>query len=314
MSAAVNDPNLWLSATARLIRGHVALNFGQQHAQAEADFLAGLDIYRSLGERWGLAFTLISLASLATWRGEYSTAVAQREQALVFATELGTMEDVVWSRTQLARDLWLLGEHERAQAELAHAARDAQRMGLPEVRASVAMATGELARLDGDLTTARAQLTRAVELAADLGVPAQFRSLNSTALGYLAAAEHDLAGARTQHVRALATAVSSNDAPVIANALVGLADLAMREADPTRAATLLGASLAIRGTPDRSVVDEPRTAAAARAALGDAGYDAAYRRGQSATMSTVAELAGLGDGPTSPGGETPGPPAARTPR
>ena len=61
-----------MRATARLIRGHVGLNFGRQHAAAEADFLAALDVYRELGERWGTAFSLVSLEA---WRGESGPAL-----------------------------------------------------------------------------------------------------------------------------------------------------------------------------------------------------------------------------------------------
>jgi hypothetical protein len=48
--------------------------------------------------------------------------------------------------------------------------------------------------------------------------------------------------------------------------------------------------VAIRGTPDRSVVDEKRVADAARSALGEADYGAAYQRGQRVTMDTLAAL------------------------
>ena len=75
---------------------------------------------------------------------------------------------------------------------------------------------------------------------------------------------------------------------MIAEALSGLADLALREGDPGRAAELLGASVAIRGTEDRSVHDDQRVADAARDALGPAGYGAAYQRGQRVTMDTLA--------------------------
>ena len=86
---------------------------------------------------------------------------------------------------------------------------------------------------------------------------------------------------------------SAADAPVIAQALVGLADLALREADPERAAELIGASFAIRGTEDRSVIDEFRVADGARSVLGEAGYGAAYQRGQCATLDTLAALVPL---------------------
>jgi hypothetical protein len=83
-------------------------------------------------------------------------------------------------------------------------------------------------------------------------VAPQIRAVAATGLGYLAAAEGNLGAARDWHVTALETARSAKDAPVIAEALTGLADLALREGDQARAAELLGAAIGIRGTPDRS--------------------------------------------------------------
>jgi hypothetical protein len=83
---------------------------------------------------------------------------------------------------------------------------------------------------------------------------------------------------------------------VIAEALTGLADLALREHDPERAAELLGASVAIRGTTDRSVHDEKRVADQARSVLGEARYGQAYQRGQRVTVDTLAALVDLTPG------------------
>jgi hypothetical protein len=91
----------------------------------------------------------------------------------------------------------------------------------------------------------------------------------------------------------LEIAVQSKDSPIIALALVGAADLALRSGDPADAARLLGASVAVRGSVDRSVPDVDRIEEKARAALGDAGYEMAYRSGDTVTMVTAAEAAGL---------------------
>ena len=83
---------------------------------------------------------------------------------------------------------------------------------------------------------------------------------------------------------------------MIAQALTGLADLALREDDPDRAAELLGASVAVRGTTDRSVIDEERVAADVRAVLGEERYGGAYQRGQRVTLDTLTTLVELTPG------------------
>ena len=287
---AVGHPHPWVNAIARILRAHASLNLGRQHAQAEADFLAAAGILATLGERWGQALALGGLAMLEGWRGEHETAVGHYRQARELAAAFGSTEDEVQSRLFMVRQLWLLGEREAARAELAAAQPDAERLGLPELAAFAAYTAGDLARLDGAPEAAREALVRAVRLASPPNAPQQIQAVAATGLGYLAGAEGDLDAARDWHTRALEAARAAADAPVIAEALAGLADLALREADPEHAAELLGASFAIRGTQDRSVKDEERVADGARAALGEAGYGDAYRRGQCVTLDTLAAL------------------------
>jgi tetratricopeptide (TPR) repeat protein len=296
---AVADPEPWVSATARVLRGHVTVNYGRQHVQAEEDFLTATGIFTALGERWGLAIALGGLAMLEGWRGEHAAAAGHYRQGVELATELGTAEDEITFRFFLTRELWLLGERKVAHAELVRAQRDAERVQLPEVIALGAYTAGDLARLEGRPEAARAALKRVVEVVehgGSLDMAQQIRAQAATGLGYLAAADGDLEAARGWHAKALDAARSSSDAPVIAQALTGLADLALREDDPDRAAELLGASVAVRGTTDRSVIDEERVAADVRAVLGEERYGGAYQRGQRVTLDTLTTLVELTPG------------------
>ncbi|GAA3349120.1 hypothetical protein GCM10020358_70100 [Amorphoplanes nipponensis] len=80
----------------------------------------------------------------------------------------------------------------------------------------------------------------------------------------------------------------------MAQVLVGVADYVLRDGDPARAAMLLGAADAVRGAPDRSMPDTDRIAELARATLGEAGYQEAYRSGGGVTMATAVDATGLG--------------------
>jgi hypothetical protein len=102
-----------------------------------------------------------------------------------------------------------------------------------------------------------------------------------------------MAAALTRHHEALRTAVFVHDAPIMGQALVGFADLAVRTGDAERAATLLGAAVAVRGTEDRSLVDPPRVERAAREALGDERFDAAFARGRAMDAESAGAYAGL---------------------
>jgi predicted ATPase/DNA-binding SARP family transcriptional activator len=277
---AASNPHPWVAALARILRAHAALNCGRNHAQAEADFRSGAGILGELGERWGQAVAYGGLAMLEGWQGEHAAAVGHYRQARELVAAFGSTEDEVQFRLFVARELWLAGEREAARDELSRAVPDAERLGLPELRAFAAYTAGDLARLDGRPGAAREALLRAVDLAVLPGVAQQLRAVAATGLGYLAGADGDLDAARDWHTQAVALARFSADAPVIAGALAGLADLAVREGDPERAAELLGASFGIRGTTDRSVPDEERVADAARSVLGDTRYGEAYQRGR----------------------------------
>jgi predicted ATPase/DNA-binding SARP family transcriptional activator len=294
IDAAVEDPHPWVSAVGRVLRGQMALNYGQPVAAAEADFRAAVASFEELGERWGTAMAVGAVAQLEGWHGQFAAAAADYQRAAELAGELGTTEDKVLFRVWLARQLWLLGgsDRERSRGELASALHDADELNWPEVTAFAAYTAGDLARLDGDLATARAHLTRAVEVAEDAGSVRPFRAITYASLGYLASAAGDLAAARAHHERAVAYALPTKDGPVIAQTVAGLADLALREGDPERAATLLGASEALRGAPDRSVPDEARVAAAASAVLGEPKYGAAFQRGRRLSLATLDEVLG----------------------
>jgi ATP/maltotriose-dependent transcriptional regulator MalT len=249
------------------------------------------------------------LAQLASKRGDPAAAVGHYRRASELAAVFGDNEDEVHFRLFTARELWLLGEREAAWAELDAAQPDVERLGLPELTAFAAYTKGDLARLDGQPGMARAAFLQTFELIRPMGITQQLGAVAATGLGYLAAAEGDLEAARSWHVQALEHARASADAPVIAEVLGGLADLALRAGDPERAAELLGAGVAIRGTPDRSVVDEMRVADQARSVLGEAGYGAAYQRGQRVTLDTLAAFIAPG---VTPGAGTPAPRAERT--
>jgi predicted ATPase/DNA-binding SARP family transcriptional activator len=310
MDDAVTGPHPWVSAIARILRAHTALNLGRPPGEAEADFQAAADILAGLGERWGQAVAVGGLAQLASKRGDPAAAADRYQQAGQLAAVFGNSEDEVHFRLFRVRELWLLGEPEAAWAELRAAQPDVERIGLPELTAFAAYTEGDLARMDGQPEVARAAFLQAFELIRPMGMTQQLGAVAATGLGYLAAAEGDLETAGDWHARAYENARASADAPVIAEALGGLADLALREGNPERAAELLGAGVAIRGTPDRSVVDEKRVADQARSVLGAAAYGAAYQRGQRVTMDTLAAFVTTS---VTPGGGTPVPRAERTP-
>ncbi|GAA2105085.1 AfsR/SARP family transcriptional regulator [Actinomadura alba] len=287
-----DDPDPWLRAFAHLMAGQVCLN-GGRIADADRHFGLGLEGFRAIGEHWGTSFSLVSQAEISAWRGEHRHAVELYEEARGHLAELGTGEDAPWIYNRLSNELWLLGQREDARELINEALRIAERSGSPEGLAAVHFQMGEFARRDGDHREARRRMHRALSLIGNFEPSHQLRAVVASGLGLVQAAEGDVEAASATHAKALVDGVTSNDGPVIAQVLVGFADLALRQGDPERVALLLGASEAVRGMPDLSQPDGARLAAEARAALGTRDFTTACEQGHAMTVDDVLNLLGV---------------------
>ncbi|GAA0536774.1 BTAD domain-containing putative transcriptional regulator [Paractinoplanes ferrugineus] len=284
------DPDPWCRATAKMIVAHLRLNFGQRGPAAIADMRDALDGFRTVGERWGIGFTLSALGDLVCAQGDFVQGIQLQREAIALVREVGIREDLPQLEVKLAHQLYLSGERDEARRVLNRSAEMAEEIGLPEVLASVQYGYATIARLEGDLETARRMIGRSADMMGNPAFAPQFGAMTRSTQGLIEAAAGNLERARRCQHEAVRIAVDSRDAPVIAMTLVGLADLALRESDPARAAFLLGAADAVRGSRDRTVPDTDRITFEARAALGDAGFEHEYDRAASTTGAEVPSL------------------------
>ena len=287
------DEDPWVRAMARLNRALTLINVGRPHPEAHHDLETALTEFRAIGERWGITSSLTSLAGLATWRGDLTTAIACYEQAIAVITEAVDSQDAWLMRLRLAQLRWLHGDPEGSAAAIAEVERDTDRIGLPDTLAATAYLKADLARWRGDPGAARTHLDHAETLARHITVNWHFRAMILDSRGYLDALQGDLDAARAHHADALTWALRSMSASTISQTLVGIANLALHQGHPRQAARLLAAGDAIRGTPDLSHPDAVRLQAATRAALGEHEHAEAAQHGQNATIATAGELAAL---------------------
>jgi predicted ATPase/DNA-binding SARP family transcriptional activator len=291
---AVEDSHPWVSAMARIIRAQITINFGRRLDQAEADFAAAAAACAEIGERWGTGAALTGLGLMEQVRGDYAAAIPHYERAVALAAEIGATEDEGQFRLFLARVLWLDGRRDQARREVDRAIRDTDRIGWPESQVFAMYTAASLARLDERYEAARAYLARAAELVTTPGIGNQLRAMVASQSGYVSAADGDLATARELHRQAWEWVELTQDAPRIAEVIVGLADLAVYDADPGRAATLLGASVAVRGTTDSSDMDAVRVERQVRAVLSPGEFESAYERGLGMPPDALAALISRG--------------------
>ncbi|MFD9521739.1 ATP-binding protein [Streptomyces sp. NPDC059979] len=300
----VADEDPWVRAQGLLEGAKTLLGAGGRPARAEAAIEAALAAFRGVGDRWGISFALTLLADLVARRGDHEAAIGHYEEAVAVIGELGVIEDRLYAWVRQAQLCRLAGDPEGSAAAMARAERDAEAAGWPETLAMMAHGKADLARWGGEPALARAELARAGEAVREVAVHPVFQVVVLDSLGYLDAAEGELAAAGAHRAEALELALASLHAPTVAQVLVGIADQAVRLDRPREAARLLSAALAVRGGPDHSRADAARVESAVRAALGET-YDETYgeceeceeyvtgaaRDGAGAALESVRELA-----------------------
>nr|AGZ15464.1 transcriptional regulator [Streptomyces sp. MK498-98F14] len=272
----LDDEDPWVRALARLHLGKMRIMLGQDGRDVDAYLEMALAEFRALGERFGISFALRELADRIAVRGEFAGACEYYEQAIAVVTEVGAIEDVIPLRSRQAQLYWLLGDPEASRAAVAEAQRCAERVTWSDALAELALAKAELARWGGDAEEAHRQLGVATAMLGDEAERANIRAVTHDLLGYLA---DDLDEARGHRAAACAAAAEAGHAPLIAQVLVGVADLALRREEYEQAARLLAASAGVRGLQDRSHPDVARIEQTARRRLGDARFAEAAREG-----------------------------------
>jgi predicted ATPase/DNA-binding SARP family transcriptional activator len=290
--AAEDHP--WLRALARIGASFQKWLVEVDADAAEREVGQALSSFRELGDRWGIITSLSVLSDISGHRGDLARAIALTDEALALATELDALQDMAELLSQRAAFGVRAGQHESARADGLRAAELARRAGTPEFAARAHLGLAESARLRGDLSEARRLCERALT-----ECPAGYFSSNSTrvavlgALIRIAVAQGDAVRARTYYPEA----VSLDHARYmpLAGAVVAetFAGLALLEGDPRRAAELLGVCRALREGDLLADSDALSTADGARAALGEAAYEAAFARG--ATLGREQALQALTD-------------------
>ena len=286
------QPDPWVRALGHAMVGGLLVNLGEAD-EAEREFDRALGEFRELGDRWGLGQALVSRAELSTARGRHDEAAAALQEAREVFVGLGDREDVGQIVIRLAGERARAGQVAQAREDLALAERIADEVGAEDQKFFIRHMLGDLARMEGRLDEARELLDAAIDRFAEVGHPVfQRHALLLVSRGRVDMAAGDLAGARRWCDRALESAGTSRDRPVIARVVELLAETYLAGGDAERAAVLLGTAELLRGMPDEADPDLARVRAATQAALGREGFDRAYRRGMAQDRDEVlAELA-----------------------
>ncbi|MEU9023353.1 BTAD domain-containing putative transcriptional regulator [Actinomadura sp. NPDC048394] len=288
------DP--WAQALIHMSDGFLR-QFSGEIDRAEESCTAAVNGFRECGDRWGTANSLDPLAQIADWRGDRERALELLDEALELTGQLGALEDTADLLYRRAEVLVHAGDPDRAAAELERGIELARRAGAPDKVAGGHTGLAGIARLRGDLAEARRLYEAALtQFASERFIARAVRGTALVGLGWIAAAEGDAARARELFLEALSI---SSDHPIFtyqAGAAVGLGGAALAEGDAERAARLVGVAALLRGPQVPGDADAERVEADARAALGDARYEAAFAEGAALGRDEALAMLDVGAG------------------
>ncbi|MEV7520697.1 BTAD domain-containing putative transcriptional regulator [Streptomyces sp. NPDC091371] len=289
----------WELASALQLRANVLANRADWAGDASRDAEESLAIFRELGDDWGCAEALSARAESREKRGQYGPATEDYRAAIEHAERLGAKAQVTVLRVRMAGNLAELGEVEEAEEILRSTVATVQRFGNEAMPAARMFLAGLLGRT-GRFPEARAQI-RALREEFAFGAYAVFDVFLRATMAWLDNQEGEFEAALAL-VRESSTAVQDPLAKMVApqlsavyllTAAVSLASLG----GPQRtwdAARLLGAYRAHLPPGHFTVTTEREDAAhaeeLARAALGDAAYEAAYAEGGGLTLEEATAL------------------------
>ncbi|OEJ31787.1 AfsR/SARP family transcriptional regulator [Streptomyces subrutilus] len=289
----------WELASALQLRANILANRADWAGDAARDADESLALFRELGDAWGCAEALSARAESLEKRGEYALAARDFLEAIAYAERLGAKAQVTVLRVRMAGTLCETGRMEEAEEILTEVTATPRQYGNEAMPAARMFLAGIMGRT-GRIPEARAQLQTLRE-EFTFGAFAVFDGFLLGTLAWLANQE----GAYEEALGLLRRAMESVRDPLarmvapqlpavyLVTAALSLVSLGGPEREYD-AARLLGAYRALLPPRHFPVTTEradcARAEELARAALGDAGYEAAYAEGGGLTLEEATAL------------------------
>jgi tetratricopeptide (TPR) repeat protein len=256
-----------------------------------------LALARDHGDGQSLARSLSLQGFVVGWQGDLTRAMALCEEALAVARALGDQEEIAFALFGLGDTTYPLGDLTRSVTLYEEALAIYRAQGNWQLAGIVLSDLGVVIYAQGNPVRAATLFEEALAIYHRLGE--RWHIIMTTGhLADVALGQGDLGRGAALYAECLVMARDTGIRPQIARALEGLAYVALQASpagDPRRAVRLLGATVALGAggwTPMRIEPDRPeRVRAAARAALGEEAFAAAWAEGQAMTLEEAVALA-----------------------
>ncbi|WP_328889328.1 AfsR/SARP family transcriptional regulator [Streptomyces sp. NBC_00316] len=289
----------WELAAALQMRANVLANRPDWSGEARADADESLEIFSRLGDDWGAAESLSSRGEANERQGDYTRAADDYQAAIGYAERLGAQSQVAVLRTRYASALVELGRGAEGEAILREVLAEGRAAGheaMPFARLFLAMLLGSTGRT-AEAREQYAELgeefrseTLAIFEGFVLGGQAWLDNQEGLYTDALARSRQALKRSGDPLAQMVAPQMSVINLVTLARALAGLGG----ERRAALAARLLGAGSGLLPNGHVPTTIERRNyaeaEAAARAVLGEAGYEAAYAEGDGLALEEAIAL------------------------
>ncbi|MCA1954390.1 MAG: tetratricopeptide repeat protein [Anaerolinea sp.] len=211
-----------VEAMALLLQGHVGLSLGQ-YDEAERYYQESLTMYRSLGDRWGIAKNLGNLAILAGRAARHTETMQYLEESQRLYCQLGDRAGIARSLHNRGNVAYLLGDFEHALALRQECLSICREIGFRWGVVSTLKHLGDVEKVLGQVQLAEQHYQEALVLADELrSNELRLSVLNS--LAGLLLMQAKVNAARRTYAEALQIALQAGMLLVGIDVLVGLAE------------------------------------------------------------------------------------------
>lgn len=298
----------WLEES--LTRGHDISEQTRAKALVNAAFLStfqddyarvmtygqeGLELYRALDDKRGIAYALWTLGFALGDFGENAQADALIQESLTLRRQLGDKDEIAYSLHVLGEMATYAGDYDRALALLEESLALFREQGDRWAIALSFVCLAEVRFHRSEFTLAEAVLTQGLTLFQEAGDD-RGTGLVLQLRGQVAQVRGDARAAYTLFRQALAAYYHVADKWALARCMEALIGLASAQGKFTQAVQWMGAVSALREAIHSPIAESDRAAyeqslAAATAKLGPTEFDAAWQAGRTLTWEQAVESA-----------------------
>ncbi|MEV0401532.1 BTAD domain-containing putative transcriptional regulator [Actinoallomurus sp. NPDC050550] len=215
------------------------------HAALRRDAERSAALFRSLGDQWGVLNATDPLATLARLNGDWARARTLHLENLRVAQELGLWPKVAFTLCELGRIAVLTGDYSEADELYERARKLAVEQSNPVIEQSAEVGMAVADRRRNRLDPSVKRLLPWLDWNRQMAWPDGLATVQ-TELGFVAEQRGDAEEALARHRDGYAAARETGEPRAVALALEGLSGAYSLDGAPRRAARLLGAAAAVR--------------------------------------------------------------------